>query len=146
MQNGPGGDRPRYNDNEAVYSMHPPRMASSSLTQHSLGTRFNASVSKWERPIPLNTGSAQNSPLGSQFVPRVHQVGSNSCREFHVAPSSISQSAADEGSRTGMKNPGILSSINVGHDGRHSSQMLLSCDKQKPKTEGLEYKSSNPPR
>ncbi|XP_022981322.1 protein TIFY 8-like [Cucurbita maxima] len=146
LQTGPGGDRPRYNDNEAVYySMKPPKFASYSLTQHSLGTRFNPSVTKWERPIPLNTSSAQNSPLGIPLMPRVHQVGSSSSREFNVAPSSVSQPAADEGSRTGMKSPGLLSSINVGNDGRHSSQMLLSCDKQKSKTEGLEYKSSNPP-
>ncbi|XP_004136338.1 protein TIFY 8 isoform X1 [Cucumis sativus] len=144
LQNGAGGDRPRYNDNEVVYSMQPPRIASSSLTQHSLGTRFNPSVSKWERPIPSNMSSALNSSLGSQFVPRVHQIASNSSREFNVAPSNISQSAADEGSRTGMKNPGLLSSFNARHDQRHSSQMLQSCDKQKTKTESLAYKSSNP--
>ncbi|CAK9317451.1 unnamed protein product [Citrullus colocynthis] len=145
LQNGAGGDRPRYNDNETVYSMQPPRIASSSLTQHSLGTRFNPSVSKWERPIPSNMTSAPNSPLRSHFVPRVHQVASNYSREFNVAPPSISQSAADEGSRTGMKSPGLLSSFIAGHDERHSSQMLRSCDKQKAKTEGVAYKSSNPP-
>ncbi|XP_022131272.1 protein TIFY 8-like isoform X2 [Momordica charantia] len=144
LQNGAAGDRPRYIDNDAVYSMQPPRIASYSLTQHSLGTRFNPSVSKWERPIPMNIGLAQSSPLGSQFVPRVHQVASNSSREFNVAPFSISHPAADEGSRTGMKSAGIFSSINAGHDGRHSAHMLLSCDKQKFKTEGLEHKSSNP--
>lgn len=150
LQNGAAGDRPRYIDNDAVYSMQPPRIASYSLTQHSLGTRFNPSVSKWERPIPMNIGLAQSSPLGSQlgsqFVPRVHQVASNSSREFNVAPFSISHPAADEGSRTGMKSAGIFSSINAGHDGRHSAHMLLSCDKQKFKTEGLEHKSSNPIR
>ncbi|XP_022976180.1 protein TIFY 8-like [Cucurbita maxima] len=145
LQNGAGGDRPRYNDNEVVYSMQPPRIASSSLTQLSLGTRSNPSVSKWERPIPLNMSFAPNSPLGSLYMPRVHQVASNSSRDFNVSPSSISQSAADEGSRTGMKSPGLLSSFNGGHDGRHSYKMLLGCDKQKTKTEGLAYKSSNPP-
>ncbi|XP_038899259.1 protein TIFY 8-like [Benincasa hispida] len=145
LQNGAGGDRPRYNDNEALYSMQPPRIAASSVTQHSLGTRFNPSISKWERPISSNMSSAPNSPLGSQFVPRVHQVASNFSREFNVAPSSISQSAADEGSRTGMKSPGVLNNFNARHDGRRSSQMLLGCDKQKTNTEGLAYKSSNPP-
>lgn len=129
--------------------MQPPRIASSSLTKHSHGTIFNPSVtvSKWERPMPLNMSSAKNSLVGSRFVPRLHQVGSNSSREINVAPSSISQSAADEGSRTGMKSPALLlSSINAGHDGRYSSQLLLSCEKQKSKTEGLEYKSFDPPR
>ncbi|XP_011026519.1 PREDICTED: protein TIFY 8-like isoform X2 [Populus euphratica] len=98
---------------ESVHLMKSKRPSSASLSlQPSAGNRLDANVSKWERSIPMGVGAYPT--CGGQFVPFTHQVPTNRFRDTNVGPSVISQSAADEGSRTGIKGPGILSSINAG--------------------------------
>ncbi|KVH99842.1 Tify [Cynara cardunculus var. scolymus] len=71
-------------------------------------------TSKWERAIPVNVGPLlQYPPRAGQAVPNAYQTLSNRFKDANVG-SVISQSAADQGSRTGIKGSGILSSsINV---------------------------------
>ncbi|KAJ9183433.1 hypothetical protein P3X46_007286 [Hevea brasiliensis] len=136
LKNGGGGERPRRsNDDEVFYSMQPMRPTSASLIlQSSTGGRLDANVSKWERSIPM--GAAIQYPRAGQFVPFMHQVPANKFRDVNASPSIISQSAADEGSRTGIKGPGILSSINASSviSEKNSSGTLPSGSKPKSGT------------
>ncbi|XP_022929750.1 protein TIFY 8-like isoform X1 [Cucurbita moschata] len=121
LRNGAGGDRNRRsNDDEVMVGMqHPMRPNAASLILQShvgSGSRLDADVTKWERSTLMNIGPAptvQCSPRGT-FVPFSPQLPTNRYREANVIPPNISQSAADEGSRTGIKGPGILSSSNPG--------------------------------
>ncbi|KAG8657380.1 hypothetical protein MANES_03G065500v8 [Manihot esculenta] len=149
LKNGGGGERPRRsNDDEVFYGMQTMRPTSSSLIlQSSSVGRLDANVSKWERSIPM--GSAiQYPPRAGQFVPFMHQVPANKFRDINAGPSIISQSAADEGSRTGIKGPGILSSINAGSvvSEKNSSGALPSGSKPKSGTHISEPESSTPGR
>ncbi|XP_002515600.2 protein TIFY 8 [Ricinus communis] len=147
LKNGTGGDRHRRsNDDEAFYGMQAMRPTSASLIlQSSTGGRLDANVSKWERPIPVGT-AIQYPPRAGQFVPFVHQVSANKFREMNAGTSIISQSAADEGSRTGIKGPGILSSLNTGSgiSEKNSSGALPSGSKLKSGTHVSDPESSTP--
>ncbi|CAN6583584.1 unnamed protein product [Malus baccata var. baccata] len=146
LRNGPGGERPRRSiDDEAVFATQPLRPTSGPLIfQPPLGGRVDT---KRERPSPMNMGAAvQYPPRGGHFVPMVHQLPSNRFRDANAIPNNISQSAADEGSRTGIKGPGILSSINASSDApeRNSSGVLPRGSRQKSGTHNLESEPSNP--
>ncbi|XP_021662423.2 protein TIFY 8 isoform X1 [Hevea brasiliensis] len=148
LKNGGGGERPRRsNDDEVFYNMQPMRPTSASLIlQSSAGGRLDANVSKWDRSIPVGA-AIQYPPRAGQFVPFMHQVPANKFRDVNAGPSIISQSAADEGSRTGIKGPGILSSINAGSvmSEKTSSGVLPSGSKAKSGTHISEPESSTPP-
>ncbi|XP_071709194.1 uncharacterized protein [Rutidosis leptorrhynchoides] len=112
-----GAERPRWpHEDESLMGMHQTRPTSSShMIQPSTGLKTDANTSKWERAIPLNVGPVlQYPPRGGQVVPYGYQSVSNRVKDANVGPPLISQSAADEGSRTGIKGSGgILSSVNV---------------------------------
>ncbi|XP_016690112.1 protein TIFY 8 isoform X4 [Gossypium hirsutum] len=112
LRNGAGGERPRRsNEDEVFLGMKSMRPSSTSLIlQPPAGSRLEGNASKWERSVP---SAVQYASRGGHFVPFVHQVSSNRFKDTTVGPSVISQAAADEGSRTGIKGPGILSSINA---------------------------------
>lgn len=94
--------------------------------------------------------SAQCSILHVQgkLAPFGCQVPSNRFKDANAGPSVISQAAADEGSRTGIKGSGILSSIDArsGVTDRSPSEMLLTGTKQKTGTHNSEPESSISPR
>jgi hypothetical protein len=148
LKNGGGRERPRRsNDDEVFYGMQPMRPSSASLIlQPSAGSRLDANVSKQDRSIPMGIGAYP--PRGGQFVPFTHQVPTNRFRDTNAGPSIVSQSAADEGSRTGIKGPGILSSINAGSGiyEKNSSRGLPSGGKPKTGIHISEPESSNPSR
>lgn len=142
LKNGGGGEQSRRsNDDEVSYSMHPTRPTSASLILQ----RLDANVSKWERAIPMGA-AIQYPPRVGQFVPFMQQVPANKFRDVNAGPSIISQSAADEGSRTGIKGPGILSSINAGSaiSEKNSSRVQPSGSKPKSGTHISEPESSAP--
>ncbi|KAL1210322.1 Protein TIFY 8 [Cardamine amara subsp. amara] len=57
---------------------------------------------------------ANQPPRGvGQISHLLHQLSSSRFKDENMGPSVIAQTAADEGSRTGMKGPGILSSFTV---------------------------------
>ncbi|KAI3792012.1 hypothetical protein L2E82_05881 [Cichorium intybus] len=109
-----GGERHRWpHEDESFMSMHQMRPTSSSLMVQPGKPDSNAS--KWERAIPVNVGPVlQYPPPAAQVVPYKYQPVQNRFKDANVGPSLISQSAADEGSRTGIKGSGILSSGNGG--------------------------------
>ncbi|KAL2543856.1 Protein TIFY 8 [Forsythia ovata] len=126
-----GGERPRQpNDEETSFAMHQMRPISASLISQS-SSGCNA---KWDRAIPMNLGpTLQCPPRAGQVVPFGYQTPSNRFKDTNPGPSAISRTAADEGSRTGIKGSGILSSINAtgGVSERHPSGVLIRTDKQK---------------
>ncbi|KAF8034657.1 hypothetical protein BT93_C0846 [Corymbia citriodora subsp. variegata] len=148
LRNGAGGERPRRSNEEEVFlGVQPLRQSSGSLILHpGSGSRNEATVSKWERPMPMNLNPAvQFPPRGGQYVP-FHNVPPNRLREVHPSPPVLSQSAADEGSRTGIKGPGILSSMNAGTSSeKNLSAMLPSGNRAKTATLITEPESFNPP-
>ncbi|XP_021276114.1 protein TIFY 8 isoform X2 [Herrania umbratica] len=115
LRNGAGGERSRRsNEDEVFVGMQSMRPSSASLIlQPPTGSRPEGNASKWERSVPMIGSAVQYGPRGGHFVPFVHQASSHRFKDTNVGPSVISQSAADEGSRTGIKGPGILSSINT---------------------------------
>ncbi|XP_056174809.1 protein TIFY 8 isoform X2 [Syzygium oleosum] len=149
LRNGAGGERPRRsNEEEVLLGVQPLRQSSGSLILHpGSSSRNEATVSKWERPMPMNLGPAvQFAPRGGQYVPFVHNVPPNRFREVHPSPPVLSQSAADEGSRTGIKGPGILSSMTAGTSSeKNLSAMPPSGNRAKTATLITEPESFNPP-
>lgn len=94
------------------------------LQQQQPGKPDHANSSKLERAIPVNLGPVLQypPPLASQVVQYKYQpvqnrfkdTNSNMNVNVNVGPSLISQSAADEGSRTGIKGSRILTSSGNG--------------------------------
>ncbi|WCJ29771.1 TIFY domain protein 8 [Euphorbia peplus] len=148
LKSGGGAERPRRsNDDEGFYGMQSMRPTSAShILQSSTGGRFDSTVSKWDRSVPMG-GGMQYPPRAGQFVPFAHQVPLNKFRDMNAGPSVISQSAADEGSRTGIKGSGILSSINAGSGTteKNASGTLPSGIKLKSGIHISEPESSTPP-
>lgn len=143
-----GGERPRRpHDEESSLPMHLIRPISASLmSQPSSGFRADASNAKFDRAIQMNVGQTwQYPPRSSQVVPFGHPSLSNKLRDSNLPPSVLSQGAADEGSRTGIKGSGILSSVNTsgGFSDRITSGVLLCNSKQKSHSEP---ESSTAPR
>ncbi|KAL5850372.1 hypothetical protein ACOSQ4_008385 [Xanthoceras sorbifolium] len=150
LRNGAGGERPRRsNDDEVFYGMQSMRPTSASLIlQPPTGSRIDANISRWDRSIPMNAGPALQYPSrGGQLVPFMHQVPPKRIKDANAGPPIISQSAADEGSRTGIKGPEILSSSNAsaGVAEKNSSVVLPSGSRPKPGTLISEPESSTPP-
>ncbi|KAF7830237.1 Protein TIFY 8 [Senna tora] len=148
LRNAAGGERQRRsNDDNVFLGMQPMKPTSAShIYQPPTGTKID--VNKWERSILMNAGpSIQHAPRGGQLAPFVHQIASNKIRDTNAGPSFISQSAADEGSRTGMKGPGILSSINTTTTASEKtlSAAPLSGSRPKPVTGVIDPESSIPP-
>ncbi|GAV74838.1 tify domain-containing protein [Cephalotus follicularis] len=148
LRNGIAGDRPkRSKDDEVLFSIQALRHASSLNVHPPIGSRIDSNASKWERAIAMNASPAiQYPPRGGQFVPFIHQVPPNRFRDTNASPSILSQSAADEGSRTGMKGPGTLSSINASScvTDKNSSGLLPSGIKPKSGIHYSEPESSAP--
>ncbi|KAI3822442.1 hypothetical protein L1987_10032 [Smallanthus sonchifolius] len=105
-----GAERPRWpHEDEPFMGMHQmrPTPSSSHMVQPT-------NASKWERAVPVNVGPVlQYPPRAGQVVPYGYQPVSNRFKDSNAGSPLISQSAADEGSRTGIKGSGILSSVNV---------------------------------
>ncbi|KAK6927449.1 Tify domain [Dillenia turbinata] len=133
-----GGERARRPyDEEMFLGMQSIRSTSAStLLQPPSGGRTDTIISKWDRNIPLNAGSAmQHLSRGGQFASFVQQINSSRFRDASGGPPVIPQpaSAADEGSRTGIKGSGILGSLNAknGVSERNQPWVLPSGSRQK---------------
>ncbi|GMI89175.1 TIFY domain protein 8 [Hibiscus trionum] len=115
LHNSAGGERPRRSrEDEVSLGMHSMRPSSSSLiSQTPTGGRPEGNASKWEQSVPVIGSAVQYGSRGVYFMPFMHQVSSNRFKDTNVGPSVISPAAADEGSRTGIKDTGILSSVNA---------------------------------
>ncbi|XVF47926.1 hypothetical protein PTKIN_Ptkin03bG0148900 [Pterospermum kingtungense] len=148
LRNGAGGERSRRsNEDEAFLGMQPMRPSSSLILQPpTSGSRLEGNASKWERSVPMIGSAVQYASRGSHFMPFVHQASSNRFKDTNAGPSVISQAAADEGSRTGIKGPGILSSINAsGVPTDKTSGVMPSVGRSKSGVHISDPESSVPP-
>lgn len=147
LRNAGGERRGRPHDQEMSFVMHPMRPLHASLiSQPSATGRTDVNASKWDRVIPLNVGpTLQFPPRASHVLPFGYQSSANRFGDANAGPSTISQ-AADEGSRTGIKGSGILSSINAsgGISDRSLTGVPLSGAKQKSALHLSDLESSNP--
>ncbi|XP_075100540.1 protein TIFY 8 [Nicotiana tabacum] len=150
LRNAGGEPRGRPRDQDMSFAMHPMRPLHASLiSQPSATGRTNANASKWDRAIPVNVGPTLHyHPRASQVVPFDYQSSANRFGDANAGPSTISQAAADEGSRTGIKGSGILRSINAsgGVSDRSLSGVPLGGAKQKAEFHLSDLESSNPSR
>ncbi|WZZ00140.1 hypothetical protein YC2023_072468 [Brassica napus] len=71
--------------------------------------------------LSMNMNRMANQPPrggGGQISHLLHQLSSSRFKDENVVPSVISQTAADEGSRTGMKGPGVMSPFTMPNPSR----------------------------
>ncbi|CAF2059327.1 unnamed protein product [Brassica napus] len=71
--------------------------------------------------LSMNMNHMANQPPrggGGQISHLLHQLSSSRFKDENVVPSVISQTAADEGSRTGMKGPGVMSPFTMPNPSR----------------------------
>ncbi|KAL4280613.1 hypothetical protein GQ457_03G045450 [Hibiscus cannabinus] len=133
LRNGAGGEQARRsNEDEVFLGMKSMRHSSMSrILQPPTCNRLEGNAIKWERSVP---SAVQYASRGGHFAPFVHQVSSNRFKDTNAGPSVISHAAADEGSRTGIKGPGILSSINASSvpAEKGSSAIVPSGERPKP--------------
>ncbi|KAF7817214.1 protein TIFY 8-like isoform X2 [Senna tora] len=144
-----GGEHHRRSvDDEMFLGMQPLKATSASqIFQPPAGTKIDSN--KWERSVIMNAGpSVQHPPRGGQLTPFMHQIASNKIRDPNIGPSFISQLAADEGSRTGIKGPGILSSMNTATAATEKTSSATLHGGVKPKAVSniiIDLDSSTPP-
>jgi len=114
LRNAATGDCLRRSNDDAVFlpmQSLKPTSGGSQILQTPTGTMSDAN--KWGRSIFMNFGPfMQHPPHVGQLGPHMDQITSNKKSDTSAGPSFISQLAADEGSRTGIKGPGLLSAIN----------------------------------
>lgn len=132
---------------EVLNRMQPPRSGSvnPALLQLQMSMRSDFAASKLDQVMPTNTMSAMN------FHPRLSQharygifaekMSSSVYRDNSAGPSLITQSAADEGSRTGMKGSGIknIAASVTGAGERNSTSVMLSKQMASPQTTAYEF-------
>ncbi|MCL7043164.1 hypothetical protein MKW94_022057 [Papaver nudicaule] len=145
-----GGDRPRTSQSEEqFFGMQPPRQNSTNqlILQPPAISRLDSVASKLERPLQMNASpSTQYTPRHGQFSTYIDKLSSNKYRDGNSGPSIISQPAADEGSRTGIKGSSILNGITASNPllERNSPRVILS-GKPKYASQILDPEPSNPP-
>ncbi|KAL1532456.1 protein TIFY 8-like [Salvia divinorum] len=125
----------RPHNEEASFGIHQRRPLSASfISQTSIGGRADNNPSKWDRATAVNQGLAmQYPPRTGQVMPFGYHAQSNRFKETNIGPSLMSQTAADEGSRTGIKGSGVLSSLNAAGaiSGRQPAGVLIRSGKSK---------------
>ncbi|KAH1119324.1 hypothetical protein AAZX31_17G192900 [Glycine max] len=131
------------NDDEVLLGMQSLKPASGfQILQPPTGTKND--VNKWEQSILMNVGhSMQYLPHGGQILLFMDQITSSKMRDTNAGSSFISQLAADEGSRTGIKSTGILSSISTINAVTEKTSSILGGIRPKPVT-NIDPESSTP--
>ncbi|RWR77466.1 protein TIFY 8-like protein [Cinnamomum micranthum f. kanehirae] len=131
-----GGERPRSHGDELAFAMQPPRSNSTAplLLQPPISSRPELVVSSWDRSVPMNVGPAAHHPsrLG-QLATYVDKFSSNRYKDGSPSTSLITQPAADEGSRTGIKGSGILNVTNATSRAAERNMTGVLLNSSKPK-------------
>ncbi|CAI0416878.1 unnamed protein product [Linum tenue] len=130
-------------DDQGLFHVQSTKPSSASLILQPSTPGGRLDPNKWER------SPVQYPPRGSHYVPFTHQLNASRLGGEATAagPSSISQAAAaDEGSRTGIKGSGLLSSINAGsgNSERNYTGVKASGSKPRPGIHILEAEASTP--
>ncbi|KAK8473083.1 hypothetical protein PHAVU_001G055100 [Phaseolus vulgaris] len=143
LRNAATADCLRRSNDDAVFlpvqSLKP--TSGSQKLQTPTGTMSDAN--KWDRSILMNFGPfMQHPPHVGQLAPLMDQITSNKKSDTSAGPSFISQLAADEGSRTGIKGPGLLSSMNTINAVTDKTSSILGGSRPKPVTDIVDPESS----
>lgn len=125
-------------DDETVFSMQPPPRPSSLILHPPTGSRPDSLIYKWERSVPSNPGQMTHYPPRFAQAVNYGEKPSSSSYPYRDAivtgASLISQAAADEGSRTGIRSSGALTVANPsGGFGERNSAVVLPCSSSRPK-------------
>ncbi|XP_077211715.1 protein TIFY 8-like isoform X2 [Tasmannia lanceolata] len=146
FQNEMGGERPRRSqDDELLFTMQSPRPACTSalILQTPISSRPHLGVSNWERSMPMNVRSTVHYPsrLGQSATYE------DKHKDISASTSLVSQPAADEGSRTGIKGSSILNVINSCSGGteRNPPGVLPNSNILKAVPLNMESDFANPP-
>lgn len=153
FQNEAGGERSRRSDNdESAFAMQLPRpnFTNPFILQPPISSRPELVVSNRERSVPVNAGPIMYhhpSRLG-QFAAYVDKFSSNRYKDTSVITSHITQPAADEGSRTGIKGSGLLNVTNAtsGAPERNPTGVLLSSSRSKADPQNSDTQTFTPTR
>ncbi|KAL0798171.1 hypothetical protein Bca101_053345 [Brassica carinata] len=99
MSNRFSGTKRSNSDSQFTAQEHPETLHWSKMLRHGPGS------------LSMNMNHMANQPPrgGGQISHLLHQLSSSRFKDENMGPSVITQTAADEGSRTGMKGPGIMS-------------------------------------
>ncbi|PKA57209.1 Protein TIFY 8 [Apostasia shenzhenica] len=139
----------KYLDDEVQLPMQPPLKPASSLIIPSLSSRPDFLASKCDRFMQMNPGSVLHYP------PRIIQTGafrdkftsSYASKDTNISSILMSQPAADEGSRTGIKGSGVMNVVNTSSGaGERSMAGVLPCISTPKDSHTIEPDSSNGPR
>ncbi|VVB10655.1 unnamed protein product [Arabis nemorensis] len=103
MSNRFSGSKRSNSDSHFTTQEHPETLHWSKLLRNGPGS------------LSMNVNPLANQPPrgGGQISHLLHQLSSSRFKDENVGPSVITQTAADEGSRTGMKGPSILSTFTM---------------------------------
>ncbi|GMG99032.1 hypothetical protein Nepgr_000872 [Nepenthes gracilis] len=115
LRHGGGGEGPLNSHYDGPFrGVQPIRPGSASLVlQAKSSNNADVVLPKWDQSNLMNMGgSMQFIPRMGQASPLGYQLPLNRFRDGTSGPSILSPTAADEGSRTGIKGSGIFSSIN----------------------------------
>eukprot|EP00268_Persea_americana_P015694 TRINITY_DN1735_c0_g1_i1.p1 TRINITY_DN1735_c0_g1~~TRINITY_DN1735_c0_g1_i1.p1 ORF type:complete len:413 (-),score=70.69 TRINITY_DN1735_c0_g1_i1:243-1481(-) len=149
FQNEAGGERPRSHGDELAFAMQPPRSNSTAplILQPPISSRPELVVSNWDRSVPMNVGPVVHHPsrLG-QLATYVDKFSSNRYKDGSPSTSLITQPAADEGSRTGIKGSGLLNVTNAtcGAPERNPTGVLLSSSGSKADPQNSDTQTFTP--
>ncbi|KAF8080575.1 hypothetical protein N665_0934s0015 [Sinapis alba] len=103
MSNRFSGNKRSNSDSQFTALEHPETLHWSKMLRHGPGS------------LSMNKNHLADQPPrgGGQISHLLHQLSSSRFKDENMGPSVIAQTAADEGSQTGMKGPGIMSSFTV---------------------------------
>lgn len=105
-------DRSRkYHKDDVQFQIQPPLRPTS---LHSLSSRPVLIPSKWEQSIPTNSGSLGHYPSP---IAQSGMLSSYASKDLNFGAMHMSQLAADEGSRTGIKGSGVLNIVTSSSSG-----------------------------
>ncbi|KAG2252218.1 hypothetical protein Bca52824_082354 [Brassica carinata] len=109
MSNRFSGNKRSNSDSQFTAQDHPETLHWSKMLRNGPGS------------LSMNMNHMANQPPrggGGQISHFLHQLSSSRFKDENVVPSVISQTAADEGSRTGMKGPGLMSPFTMPNPSR----------------------------
>ncbi|KAL9256214.1 TIFY 8-like protein [Drosera capensis] len=116
LRQGPGGEHPRtlHHDGHFHGTQQMKLGCASLILQKMSSNQKDGKFSRWEHPISHNVGgNMQYAPQSGQASLLSYQSPSSRYRDVCASPSILSNIVADEGSRTGIKGSGVLSSVNT---------------------------------
>ncbi|XP_072994040.1 protein TIFY 8 isoform X1 [Typha latifolia] len=138
----------RSQEDEITFSMQPPQRPGSLMLRPPAGSRPESPILRLERTVPSSGQMVYYPSRFAQSGTYMDKVSSSSyrCGNASMGATLVSQSAADEGSRTGVKGSGVLKIIDPNSGvGERNLIGLMPCSSKPKVTQMIEPESSNVP-